>query len=166
MIVKFFLLFVCSFIGFADAILVSPINNQQVDTDVVQFNFKSDVETGFYLFGNQIVPIRKKTTIIGAGLTYGFNDFFFSVLDADRRLVANSNQKITVYRHIPIFDETSRFEAFLLTELAINYNVHMVVNKKAELNNPILKRDLYAVLVWFLANANKKTMSLTIRVAV
>ena len=50
MIVKFFLLFVCSFIGFADVTLVSPINNQQVDTDVVQFNFESDVEKGFYLF--------------------------------------------------------------------------------------------------------------------
>ena len=109
---------------------MSPINNQQVDTDVLQFNFESDVEKGFYLFGNQIVPIRKKTTIVGSGLTYGFNDFFFSILGSDRRLVTNSNQKITVYRHIPISDDVSRFEAFLLTELAINYNVHMVVNKR------------------------------------
>ncbi|MEC8677278.1 MAG: LysM peptidoglycan-binding domain-containing protein [Candidatus Margulisiibacteriota bacterium] len=159
MIVKFFLLFVCSFTVFADVTLVSPINNQQVDTDVIQFNFESDVETGFYLFGNQIVPIRKRTTIVGSGLTYGFNDFFFSILDSDRRLVTNSNQKITLYRHLPIFDEVSSFEAFLLTELAINYNVHMVVNKKAELNAPILKRDLYAILVWFLANGNTNITS-------
>ena len=159
MIVKFFLLFVCSFIGFADVTLVSPVNNQHVDTDSIQFNFESDVEKGFYLFGNQIVPIRKQTTIVGSGLTYGHNEFFFSLLDSDRRLVTNSNQKITVYRRIPIFDEVSHFEAFLLTELAINHNVHMVFNKNAELNEPILKRDLYAILVWFLVNGDKKIIS-------
>ena len=60
---------------------------------------------------------------------YGSNEFFFSILDADRRLVTNSNQKITVYRLIPMSDE-SRFEAFLLTELAIKHNVHMVLIKK------------------------------------
>ena len=138
---------------------MSPINNQQVDTDVIQFNFESDVEKGFYLFENKIVPIRKETTIVGSGLTYGSNEFFFSILDSDRRLVTNSNQKITLYRHIPIFDEVSSFEAFLLTELAIKHNVHMVVNKKATLNRPILKRDLYAVLVWFLLNGDKETTS-------
>ena len=35
-----------------------------VTVDVIQFNFESDVEKGFYLFGNQIVPIRKQTTIL------------------------------------------------------------------------------------------------------
>ena len=43
----------------------------------------------------------------------------------------------------------------MITDLAVNYHIRLTDQNKARLDVPILKRDLYALLVWFLLEKDK-----------
>ena len=59
----------------ADITVQSPLNNQYTVNDTIEFNFVSDQASGFYLFGSDLVPIRKNVKILRQSLKYGDNFF-------------------------------------------------------------------------------------------
>jgi hypothetical protein len=69
-------------------------------------------------------------------------------LNADLTLEPHLSSSIEIYRHLPITGASEQ-EIRLLTDLVTDYFVPVVDGEDARLDQPILKRDLYAFLMWF-----------------
>ena len=101
------------------------------------------------MINKHIVPIRKQSTLRNIPLHLGMNTIHVHVLSEDLTIKPALTQTFTIYRQLPTDSPISPSTAHLLTDLAINHSIRLVNNGDAMLDAPILKKDMYACLMWF-----------------
>ncbi|MBL6722741.1 MAG: LysM peptidoglycan-binding domain-containing protein [Candidatus Margulisbacteria bacterium] len=130
-------------------IIHSPTPNHMTSSPVIHFNAESPVNQGFFMINEHIVPIRKQSTLRNIPLHLGMNTIHVHVLSEDLTINPALTQTLTIYRQLPTNSPISPSIARLLTDLAINHSIRLVNNGDAMLDAPILKKDMYACLMWF-----------------
>ncbi|MGA0241600.1 MAG: LysM peptidoglycan-binding domain-containing protein [Candidatus Marinamargulisbacteria bacterium] len=128
---------------------------QRSTTDIV---LSSDVNQGFYLLNNELVPIRYHVTIKNYPLTLGENTISMSILDPSLKLVPTSRTNIQVYRTLPMVVSMGPLVDYMITELAVKHQIQLIPDATAlGFDSPVLKRQLYAILGWGLIESGTTT---------
>ena len=118
----------------------------------ISIELHSDSINGFYLIGREIYPMKSKLLISNYDLRLGHNDIYISLLNSDHQLIPSSRRLLQVYRTLSAQDNLSSFERVLITEMALHHQISLLSAMRFNSDQPILKRDLYAILVWFLTS--------------
>jgi len=134
---------------FASVIIQSPLQNQVTHRPTIEFNATSSVNRGFFMINDELVPIRKQTKKLNLPLQMGQNDLVVYVLNDELKIQPNLTQKIQVYRQLNTDGDVSGDEARVLTDLATSHYIYLVKNGDAKMDQPILKKDMFAFLMWF-----------------
>lgn len=131
-----------------DIRIESPKQYQLTSQSAIDFVATSTIDKGFLMVNGQLIPIRKKTVFPNLKLQMGRNVVDVHVLNEDLKLEPHLSSSIEIYRHLPITGASEK-EICLLTDLVTDYFVPVVDGEDARLDQPILKRNLYAFLMWF-----------------
>ena len=89
---------------------------------------------------DQIVPIRKKTTIKNIPLQLGMNSIVIHILNDQLQLQPPLTTTIKIYRQLSLETSVKDIEAIILTELAIHHHIQVFEYNHHAINTPILKR--------------------------
>ena len=100
------------------------------------------------MVGGQLIPIRRQTKSHRIDLEFGRNSLDIHVFDDELKLQPNLSNKFFVYRYLPMAGVSLK-QAELITDLVTDYFVPVVHGNDPQLDAPVLKRDLYAFLMWF-----------------
>lgn len=136
----------------------SPKQDQLTSQSAIDFVATSTIDKGFLMVNGQLIPVRKKTVLPNLKLQMGRNVIDVHVLNEDLNLEPHLSSSIEIYRHLPITG-ASEEEICLLTDLVTDYFVPVVDGEDARLDQPILKRDLYAFLMWFFKDRSPSEMT-------
>tara|TARA_Y100000591_G_scaffold61949_1_gene50555 strand:- start:27244 stop:28437 length:1194 start_codon:yes stop_codon:yes gene_type:complete len=141
-----------------DIRIESPKQDQLTSQSVIDFVATSTIDKGFLIVNGQLIPVRKKTFFPNLKLQMGRNVVDVHVLNEDLKLEPHLSRSIEIYRHLPITGASEQ-EICLLTDLVTDYFVPVVDGEDARLDQPILKRDLYAFLMWFFKDRSPSEMT-------
>jgi hypothetical protein len=114
------------------------------------FSADASVNQGFYLIQGKLYPIRNTLKNKRIPVSLGENSIYIYVLDQDQQLQAHLTQRVPVYRISPIQDTYIVTEALIVTDIMVTYQIPLVTQGRLDVLQPMLKRDIYAVLMWFL----------------
>lgn len=141
-----------------DIRIESPKQDQLTSQSAIDFVATSSIDKGFLMVNGQLIPVRKKTVFPNLKLQMGRNVVDVHVLNEDLKLEPHLSSSIEIYRHLPITGASDQ-EICLLTDLVTDYFVPVVDGEDARLDHPILKRDLYAFLMWFFKDQSPTEMT-------
>lgn len=140
--------------------ILSPLDGEVSQHSTINFKFNGSDSKGFLMVQDQIVPIRKTVQTLPLSLNLGENKIKIYILDEDRKIQFDVLTSINIFRSLYIDDLVTFNERYLLTELTRQFNLSLVNNNKAKMEFPVLKKDLYAFLMWFYLDQPKSSLSL------
>lgn len=127
-----------------------PKTPHQTDQRVLTIQLTSSLDKGFYLVHQQRIPIRRTVTIQTPPLNLGNNPLFIGVLDEQLVLQSDQPVRLDVYRSVFIRDVSTPLYTYIVTELARMHQIQLLdENQHARMDAPIVKRNMYAILMWF-----------------
>jgi hypothetical protein len=128
----------------------SPVPYSITDKPYINFSADASVNQGFYLIQGKQYPIRNTLKNKRIPVSLGENSIYIYVLDQDQQLQAHLTQRVPVYRIAPIKDDHTVSEALIMTDIMVADHIPLVKQGVVDVLKPMLKRDIYAVLMWFL----------------
>ena len=137
-----------SFPLMANITIHSPLDGMIYSSSTVTFNATSHDSTGFYLVNHQLIPMTEFLSK-ELPLVVGNNKICIHLMDQDLRLVASSRRCLSVYRVHPFNSTMSLRYAKILTDLMVHHQLNFLKDGYLDLNDPIKKRDVYALAMWF-----------------
>lgn len=150
MIVNLFFCFITfSFFSFAAITIQSPLQYQFTDQHSIDFLATSTTNKGFLMVNQSLIPIREKMILTSIPLDYGDNLIHVTVFDEHLKFQPHLSQEISVYRSFSFIQSIPKNMQRLLTDLMTQFYLPLIQNDDAKLDDPILKKDLYAFLMWF-----------------
>jgi hypothetical protein len=128
----------------------SPIPYSITDKPYINFSADASVNQGFYLIQGQMYPIRHVLNNKRIPISLGENILYIYILDQHQQLQVHLTQRVPVYRIAPIKDDHTVSEALIMTDIMVADHIPLVKQGVVDILKPMLKRDIYAVLMWFL----------------
>ena len=143
---------------FATVTINFPNDGFVTSNSSIDLVFEATEDQGFLMIQNKIVPIRQVKQSVPLNLNYGENEIFIYVLDKYRKIEFDLTSVIHVYRSVAIEDSVSFSERYLITELMSKYNISLLNKGFARMDQPILKKDMYAFLMFFYLDQPSKPL--------
>ena len=157
MVLRFLLFFVFwTGCAFADLRIESPKHHQVTNQRAIDFVFSSSVDQGFIMLNDRMIPIRRHTRVDDVALRLGINHWRIHVFNDDLQLQPNLSREITIYRYLSTRDDIQDEEAQVLTDLAVHHYIPVLDDGFAKMDQPILKKDAYAFLMWFYSDQSRQ----------
>ena len=135
--------------------ILTPLDGLITEKSMVYLQAQGSVNRGFLLVQDQIVPIRESVVSVPISLQVGKNKIVVHVLDEYRKLQFDLMESINIYRSVSINDDVTDYERVVLTELMSRYHLSLLDHGNARMDMPILKKDLYAFLMWFFLDRSR-----------
>ena len=92
-------------------------------------------------------------------LQLGDNELKLFVFDDNLKLQPSFTTSIHVFRSVPHESSVDQRFAKLITDLVKYHNIPLTKGHNLQLDQPILKKDLYAFLLWFYRYRTPEPMS-------
>jgi LysM repeat protein len=153
------IIFICSTLCFSSIQITYPNEYHITSSDRIDIHAVSSINQGFLMIEKRIIPVRKKTTFPNIPLSLGENNIIIHVLDNNLQIQPYLTTSITVYRQWPTHANVQKREAIIITDLIINHHIDILDGKNDSLESPILKKDVYALLMWFFNDNTATTLT-------
>tara|TARA_A100001015_G_scaffold151238_1_gene167717 strand:- start:6188 stop:7378 length:1191 start_codon:yes stop_codon:yes gene_type:complete len=134
----------------------SPMQHAVTINASIPFTIQSTMNKGFYLINGHVMPLRKQPSRLMVPLAIGDNQLHVSFLNENRQLQPSLTKMMSVYRTLPIPGKVPIPMAMLITDMWVRYGIDVRDPQGGGLDRPILKRNAYALLMWFYRDQPKK----------
>ena len=127
-----------------------PKNGDITNKERVPLQFKSSVQQGFLLLNGRLHALGHQAMPF-LDLNLGENQIDVGLVDEDLKYYPRQQRSLHIYRSVQLNDHVTPFESRLITDLLIQHQIRLFeVDNSAKMASPVLKRDMYAMLIYFL----------------